>query len=825
MAAYDDYSMGGFSATDYETEEERKRRLAAEQAQAQDQESGGITALRPESETGGFGAIPGRYLNRRLNEASNRVSNAAEMFTNPEQALNKRMGMAEQSTTEPVAPTPVKQTITTDPQTGEQKMKIEGSVQDLSAANPLTPTVTGPAVPTAPQPAPAPVVQQQQMPPQPATMPTATAEGTAGEAQAQAAMARPQLPPMPQPGPGVQVAGPAVPGAMPPPAVTPTGQPVVGAPQTMPNLAQGGAQAQVAGTAALEAPAQVTRPQWAIDMETAGTDQDKLVDIAANKTYPRDVREDAKAKLRTVQDNAIAAKDAEKTVTAAAQGDPKAQQKLLNSIKPASVKKDEDQVTEGSYIRAYLYARLGLTDLAKEEQEKILGRSKFGQAIVNGAAYEVETDPRTGRVISARDNEGNKVDTPILNKIRAESSAAKSTVTHTGKMQDVTTGEVYYERTTPQGIQLIDNNGKLYKGSSANLRPFGIGSDIATKNQIQINELQNKLGYAGATASAAEREKVLAESEARYGPLPEAFKSAVRAGQPLPTGLATGTAIQQTSPAQAPAVSAPIATSNVPVNPNAPTTPAVSTVNVGGTTPAGRIAGTEINTAAVKDRNKANQDYSDSLATSRQTAAAQNSTINRLQSAIDKNPNFWGIDTNSSAWRAFVDVNSTNAEKGESLNTLARNMNIPKEQRTAFDSVMNDYRNLQVNAITGSGLTASQTNTERESQRVMGTVGAISDRPAAAKATLEYAKAKIEYTDAKARAWAQARKTNPGIDRLDFETRFDATTGEQIFQKANERMNKILGGAGETPTVNEGQTGTSRSGKPMVYRNGRWEYQ
>jgi hypothetical protein len=45
------------------------------------------------------------------------------------------------------SPTPVKQTITTDPVTGEQKMKIEGSVQDLSAANTMTPTVTGPAVP------------------------------------------------------------------------------------------------------------------------------------------------------------------------------------------------------------------------------------------------------------------------------------------------------------------------------------------------------------------------------------------------------------------------------------------------------------------------------------------------------------------------------------------------------------------------------------------------------------------------------------------------------------------------------------------------------
>ena len=46
----------------------------------------------------------------------------------------------------PVAekPRPVKQTITTDPRTGQQTMKIEGSVQDLSSANPRTPTVMPP---------------------------------------------------------------------------------------------------------------------------------------------------------------------------------------------------------------------------------------------------------------------------------------------------------------------------------------------------------------------------------------------------------------------------------------------------------------------------------------------------------------------------------------------------------------------------------------------------------------------------------------------------------------------------------------------------------
>jgi hypothetical protein len=206
---------------------------------------------------------------------------------------------------------------------------------------------------------------------------------------------------------------------------------------------------------------------------------------------------------------------------------------------------------------------------------------------------------------------------------------------------------------------------------------------------------------------------------------------------------------------------------------------------------------------------KSNQDYTDTLNKNRSAGVAQTATINRLQTAIDKNPNFWGIDTNSTAWRAYVDANSKDADRAEALNTLARNLNIPKDKRTEFDQVMNDYRNLQVTAITSSGLTASQTNTERESQRVMGTVGSLSDRPAAAKATLEYSKAKIEYIDAKARAWSEARK-KPGADYSDFELEFDRTQGEKIFADANKRMSAIIGGQ---PAANTGtSSGTTASG-------------
>jgi len=105
----------------------------------------------------------------------------------------------------PVAPTPVKQTITYDPVTGEQRMKIEGSVTDLSAANPFTPTVQAPGemgrgmpapvAPAAPMAAAAPVAERQ-LPP-----------------GVQMVDGKLKLAPV-EIGEGVQLAGPMVPGVI-----------------------------------------------------------------------------------------------------------------------------------------------------------------------------------------------------------------------------------------------------------------------------------------------------------------------------------------------------------------------------------------------------------------------------------------------------------------------------------------------------------------------------------------------------------------------------------------------------------------------------------
>jgi hypothetical protein len=280
-----------------------------------------------------------------------------------------------------------------------------------------------------------------------------------------------------------------------------------------------------------------------------------------------------------------------------------------------SSKKTDETSTR---VRGMLYAVFGNKEMAQRELDKLPGNAKD--------TYTVGPDGKTplllqqnsrGEYVSGYNAEtGAKLSDKELVAAGAGVAAQKGTQTHTGKMQDSTTGEVYYERTTPKGIELVDNNGKLYKGSSANLRPFGIGSDISTKNQIQINELQNKLAYAGPTASAAEREKVIAESEAKYGPLPDAYKQSVRGGQPAPSGVAGGSAIAGGAvPSGATPGFAPPGTNMPaqgggavqPVNPAAAavSAPAVSAPVVPGgsaMTPAGREQATTLGTAAGKEQ-------------------------------------------------------------------------------------------------------------------------------------------------------------------------------------------------------------------------------
>jgi hypothetical protein len=668
----------------------------------------------------------------------------------------------------------------------------------------------------------------------------------------------PFVPPAPVAAPPAPVAAPPAPVVQPPVAAPPVVQPPVAAPAAVAPVA-------IPVQATVQPPPPIVQERqleaWQQDLVDAQKDPKKLNAYIANEKNPAEGRTMAETLLKQQYKRQEEEARTERDMKAFISGDRKA---VTDVMKRLSSKSEE-----GSLFKAYLYNRFGMHELAKQEQQK-LGGTNFERMMLGNQNYLVEVNPQGG-ITGAFDAKGKAVGEDVLTQLNAGAMNPKQTQAHTGKMRDTTTGKIYYEVTTNGQTRLIEpGSGDEYKGPSNNLMVYGVGTELGASAYKEYNT----------KASAYNQENVgkgfqpyrWSDGTFRTGPEGDYTSKVLPDGRILDWKTYNGVTgstekrppIPVTPPVTPPAIRRPASyQTEGPISPTE-VQPGMMTTeynpNQGGMPIQGYAGGQptgggmmttqylpspseqktqrelgaygskaeiDVGKKKTEELNTANRTYSNELANSRQTATSQKSTIDRLQTAIDKNPNFWGIDTNSTAWRAYVDINSTNENKAEALNTLARNLNIPANKRAEFDQTMNDYRNLQVNAITGSGLTASQTNTERESQRVMGTIGGISDRPAAAKATLEYAKAKIEYAETKAKDWAQARKANPNLDRLEFEVNFDDTKGEKIFKDANERMNKILGVSSSPATsgLKDGQTSVSKSGKPIVVRNGKWEYQ
>jgi hypothetical protein len=234
---------------------------------------------------------------------------------------------------------------------------------------------------------------------------------------------------------------------------------------------------------------------------------------------------------------------------------------------------------DGSWGKYILFGALGMTALRDEEAGKLgIGHDQVVTG-TDGKSYLVKIGAN-GTPLEGFNSEGKALSPEELIGAVGQGIAQKGATTHTGKMQDVTTGEVYYERTTPQGIQLVDNNGKIYKGSSSNLRPFGIGSDIATQDLLQRQKLQNQLKYEPAIAAATKGASYLAEFNAKNG---TNFAIAGRDAQGMPLlvdqttnqivqgpAVATGVAPQTAATQVTAPIAAQGATKVQPVSPNAP---------------------------------------------------------------------------------------------------------------------------------------------------------------------------------------------------------------------------------------------------------------
>lgn len=394
-----------------ETEEERRRRLEQEAAAAvmadEAVASGGAAPGQQ-----GFGDYLGAYVDKRLGAAQDRIAQAGEYFTDPAAAFERRLGMQQEA-------------ANTEVETQTVKTYGDGS-QERIVKTQMPAPVTGPAVP-----APEAAMPQVQVPAPQAQMP-ATAPVVPGAEQrpqlhpvfaqaVQQGQARPappvapiapeaaqqpvQMPALPEPGPGVQVAS----------TDAAAGLQAAAAARAQQQQQQVAAQAP-APTPSLQQLAAGTPPApWVQAANDAGTDFLKLAEVAGK--YPES-RQFIVDKLQTAFRSKSLEDEANKLMAAAQSGDLKAWNKIQQAIKPETGRAKEE-VTVNDYIKAYMFKRLGLDELARDVQKKIIGKeTTFNQVTLGGSNWSTETDS-SGNIVRARDDEGNMATEATLNRLRA----------------------------------------------------------------------------------------------------------------------------------------------------------------------------------------------------------------------------------------------------------------------------------------------------------------------------------------------------------------------------------------------------------------------
>lgn len=285
---------------------------------------------------------------------------------------------------------------------------------------------------------------------------------------------QPNLPPQPEAAPPQTEAAPPAP--PPPQAAASDGQRMD---------TQGFENLQAAPDA--RAGAQVDKNQQYNDILTNNfTDPSAMAQLAYDKNVPESTRRAASDQLYLLMKQQRDEQQAA-AVVENAMANPKEARKLTRELaKPSE---------EGSYVKAYLYQRLGMTDLAKAEQIKLGAGDTWGQSYMfdkNGQQVPVWIKYNgQGAPIKGYSAEGELDERQLITAM-----STKGVTTHTGKMIDRATGRVYYEQTTPQGIRLVEaGTNQPFVGDSKTLSPYGIGSDIEMKNRIQLQELANKLRY------------------------------------------------------------------------------------------------------------------------------------------------------------------------------------------------------------------------------------------------------------------------------------------------------------------------------------------
>ena len=427
------------------------------------------------------------------------------------------------------------------------------------------------------------------------------------------------------------------------------------------------------------------------------------------------------------------------------------------------MRRDPEPNSVGFYAKQYLLRRLGMG----KEADELLGKTTFSFQNVtdeNGKAYSIKLRG-DGMALAGYDTTGQEIGGDKLQQLASQAVASK---------QGYQKGEFLVDKDNMPFQQMINPANprqQILTPVGHNLKPNG-----------QLVRSTQSAGLAGQQAGARAGGAVVGSNVAEQtgavvtGPLPSISLMGDQAAPPAP-GQATITdgavaPAQVSSGGQGLRVRTPDGRTILPP---------------GKYKEQQRIrekAATEgIETAETLPREniKLNAKRADDEAKKSTAFNQQARSLDNIIRLSEEKPEFFGAWIGGEAYRAFKDAQTDDAKRA-ALDRLAQTANISKADRPRFQELVNDIRRVELAGITGSGLSASQLNTERESQRAVSAYAvSLSDTPQAARIQAEIAKAQVEYQRQYARylgglGAAELRQSPARLQRD-----FDDKIGDKIY--------------------------------------------
>lgn len=281
--------------------------------------------------------------------------------------------------------------------------------------------------------------------------------------------------------------------------------------------------------------------------QSVQNDKQGLITMLADKTLDAATRRVAETQLGDLYRNDKAMAAAEKAANAALTG------KNGGLALDRLIKKEGD---EGSYIKAYIYARLGLTELAKEEQQKLGAGDKWTSTTIDGKPAYIKFNAQ-GLPVAGVNESGDLSKDELL-----QAAAIKNL--------DIVGGTYVNDRTGEVGRVLTDKKtGETYVQTDAGRKPMtgfrpqsstGTLGDMRTRMLQELNlKLQGKTAEEQMTILRPYNQALVGAGQAPISP------TEIQLSAPQIGGGTTGAATTAPTVPTTPGAAAPL----VPVAPGA----------------------------------------------------------------------------------------------------------------------------------------------------------------------------------------------------------------------------------------------------------------